>query len=230
MKYEAKNVGGIATSRPSGLPWTSITQTSAIARAYDACDSCHLITEAEWLTIAHNVVNVASNWSGGSVGSGYIYSGHNDNNPSSSLAASTSDSDGYYGTGNSSGNQRRTLTLSNGEVIWDLSGNVEEWTSGQISGGQPGASGWNYREWNSVEGTGSLSPNPFRSFGNSTANTWTRSKGIGSLYSNSDDTSLRGFRRGGYWSRGSFAGVFTLEVFRPPASPFTSIGFRVAHD
>ena len=36
---------------------------------------------AEWMTLAANVLSVPSNWSGGSVGSGYIYSGHNDNDP-----------------------------------------------------------------------------------------------------------------------------------------------------
>jgi len=31
MKYEAKYVGGVATSQTSGTPWVSITQTDAIA-------------------------------------------------------------------------------------------------------------------------------------------------------------------------------------------------------
>lgn len=83
------------------------------------------------MTIAADVLSVKYNWSGGEVGSGYIYSGHNDNAPANALAASTDDTDGYIGTGNSvaSGdNQRRTLYLSSGDVIWDLSGNVWEWT------------------------------------------------------------------------------------------------------
>src|SRR5690606_1541964 len=66
-KYEAKNVGGTATSQASGQPWTGISQTDAITTASVACTGCRLINEAEWLTIAHNVVNVASNWSGGTV-------------------------------------------------------------------------------------------------------------------------------------------------------------------
>src|SRR5665648_508893 len=133
MKYEAKNVSGVATSQATGTPWVSITQTTSLSTATAACSGCHLITEAEWMTLAQNVLSVASNWSSGSVGSGYIYSGHNDNSPANSLAADSNDNNGYSGTGNSSpSNQRRTLTLTNGEVIWDMAGNVDEWTSGTI--------------------------------------------------------------------------------------------------
>ena len=56
MKYEAKNVSGVATSQASGTPWVAISQTSAITTAAAACTGCHLITEGEWLTIAQNVL------------------------------------------------------------------------------------------------------------------------------------------------------------------------------
>lgn len=49
--------------------------------------------------------------------------------------------DPYSGTGNNSGQavgsgkeQKRTFTLSNGEVIWDFSGNVFEWTDWTLGG------------------------------------------------------------------------------------------------
>ena len=227
MKYEAKNVGGVATSQASGTPWVSISQTSAITTSSAACDGCHLISEAEYLTIAHNVLSVDSNWSSGTVGSGYIYSGHNDNS-AVPLAASSNDSDGYSGTGNTTpSNQRRTLTLTNGEVIWDIAGNVYEWTSGQTTGGQPGASGWSYHEWNAITGTGSLSPNPHPSYGTPAASNWTSGNGIGAIYSNANDTGLRGFLRGGGWSYGSNAGVLSLALDAPPSTA-SSPGFRVA--
>ena len=228
MKYEAKNVGGIATSQASGTPWVSISQTSAMTTSAAACSGCHLISEAEYLTIVHNVLSVDSNWSGGTVGSGYIYTGHNDNSPASALAAS-SDSDGYSGTGNvSPSNQRRTLTLTNGEVIWDLAGNVNDWTSGQTSGGQPGASGWAWREWNAIVGTGSLSPNPHPSYGTPAASNWTNGHGIGRIFSSSTEIGLRGFFRGGAWNYGSYAGVLTLYLDGSPSGTGSGIGFRVA--
>lgn len=232
-KYEAKNVGGTAVSTISGTPFVNITQPDAMAAAANACSGCHLITEAEWLTIAHNVLNVNSNWTGGSVGSGSLYIGHTDNSPASPLAASGNDNDGYFGTGNTNDTQRRTLTLSNGEVIWDLSGNVTEWTAGQTTGGQPGTTAhtsYGWRNWNTMEGTGTISPNPFPSFGTPAAVAWSNSaNGIGMVWSDSDDVALRGFLRGGSHTYGATTpGVFVLYLGYAPTQTFTNIGFRVA--
>ncbi len=237
MKYGAKNVGGVATSQAALTPWVSISQTTSITTAAAACTGCHLITEAEYLTIAQNVLGVASNWSTGTVGSGFIYSGHNDNVPANALDADTNDSNGYYGTGNTTGsNQRRTLTLSNGEVIWDMAGNVWEWTSGQTTGGQPGITGeatWAWKEWNATPmTTASFSPsgpNPFPSYGTPAASGWNAgTNGIGRLYSYVGDSALRGFFRGGTWGDGSYAGVLALNLNFAPGNAYSSVGFRVS--
>ncbi len=235
MKYEAKNAGGtVPVSQASGAPWVSINQTNAAAYSSNVvgCDGCHLITEAEWMTVAQNVLAVASNWSGGSVGSGYIYSGHNDNDPTNALAADSNDSNGYYGTGSASGNQSRTLTLTNGEVIWDFAGNVSEWTAGQTTGGQPGITGegaFAWKQWTAVTEPGSLPANPLpRSIGLSGSDTWNSSQGVGQLYSSVSDASLRGFRRGGRWSDGGQAGVLNLDLGSVPGSTNTAFGFRAS--
>ena len=237
MKYEAKNVSGVATSQASGTPWVSITQTSAISTATAACTGCHLMTEPEWMTLAANVLSVSSNWSGGSVGSGYIYSGHNDNSPANSLAASTDDTDGYNGTGNSSGNQRRTLTLTNGEVIWDMAGNVWEWTSQALTAsniGVSGDTGFSWREWNN----GSLSfgnlPSISRSgaiaavSGLASITSWNSSNGIGQVYSNYADNIVRALVRGGGYADGVRVGILTLGLHVTPSYASTGISFRVA--
>ncbi|MFZ3009917.1 MAG: type II secretion system protein [Candidatus Microsaccharimonas sp.] len=231
MKYEAKNVSGIATSTNLGLPWVSITQTSALTAATAACSGCHLITDAEWLTIAQNVLSINSNWSGGTVGSGYIYSGHTDNIPSSAIEASANDVDGYLNTGQTTGNQRRTLTLSNGEVIWDLSGNVNEWTQGTTTGNQPGNSGFTWREWNTnFISNGSLSPSSFPSYANAATTSWTgATNGIGQVYSSNTDNSLRGFIRSGSYGNGTaFVGIFTLILNAVPSYTSVGTGFRIA--
>ena len=233
MKYEAKWTDGaspgVPVSQAAGNPWVSISQTQAIVAAQNACAGCHLISEAEWLTIAQNVMSVGSNWSGGSVGSGSMFRGHTDNAPANSLAATSSDSDGYNGTGQTSGEQRRTLTLTNGEVIWDLAGNVWEWTSGTTEGGnQPGASGYAWRQWNALTVPGSLNPSPFPAYANPTVTGWTSSQNIGQIYSDSDQTSVRAFRRGGGWNNDSGAGVFTLNLGNTPSDSSPYVGFRVA--
>jgi prepilin-type N-terminal cleavage/methylation domain-containing protein len=234
MKYEAKNVGGVATSVASGTPWVSISQTSAISTATAACAGCHLITEAEWLTIAHDVLNVASNWSGGSVGSGYIYSGHNDATPGNSLEASTDDNDGYIGTGQSgTSSQRRTLTLSNGEVIWDLAGDVYEWTQGTMPANQqPGLVGevaFSWKDYNngSLIQDG-LSSAAFPAYGTPAASAWASAQGIGQLMSNYGDSTMRGMYRGGRWTTGGSAGIFNLVLDNIPSYTGVNIGFRVA--
>jgi prepilin-type N-terminal cleavage/methylation domain-containing protein len=229
MKYEAKNDGSNnAVSTAAGAPWVTISQTSAISTSTAACSGCHLITDTEWLTIAQNVLSVASNWSGGTVGAGYIYSGHNDNTPSNALVADANDTNGYSGETNTGGNQRRTLTLTNGQVIWDLAGNVWEWTSGTTTGNQPGAPGFAWRDWNTLTIPGSLSPNSSPSYGNSAAASWNSGQGIGRLYSASDDTSLRGLLRSDSWADYGNAGILATRLDIVPASTFNWIGFRVS--
>lgn len=227
-KYEAKNVGGVAASRAEGIPYVNITQEEAALAARNACSGCHLVTEGEWLTVAHNALNVASNWTGDSVGNGQLYLGHSDINPSAKLEASLDDNNGYFGTNNVAGNQRRTLRLNNGEVIWDLAGNVWEWTSGQVAGGKPGPSGLSWREWNAIEGTGSMDPSPFPSYATPAASAWTSSQNIGRVYTNSSDTTLRPIRRGGDLGTGDLSGLFGVYLNSSISSGGDTIGFRIA--
>lgn len=244
MKYEAKDVGGVATSQASGTPWVSVDQTNAITAA--TASGGHLVTEAEWMTIAADVLSVKYNWTGGDVGSGHIYQGHVNNNPASALAASTDDNDGLIGitggTGTTVGtNSQRTLFLSSGDTIWDFSGNVYEWTQQAIgtptlTTSQIGVSGdlaFTWREWN----LGSLSmgnfpansrPSALATVSLSGIASWDSSKGIGRVYANYADVNVRAFRRGGYWANTSSAGVLALDLSSSASSVPANIGFRVA--
>ncbi len=249
MKYEAKIQGQndgnqtysaafIPESRASGTPWVNISQTNAIAEAPTACTGCHLITEAEWMTIAQNVLNNPVNWRDNVVGTGssstnYIYSGHNDNAPANALAAST-DNDGYYGTGQTTGTQKRTLTLSNGEVIWDIAGNVYDWTNATIGANlQPGLSGevaYALKQWNNasllMNGLPALSQPS--STGIAGVTTWSSTQGIGQLSSNYGETGARAFLRGGLWNSGGNAGVLYLNLSGAPSYANAAFGFRVS--
>ncbi len=233
MKYEAKNVGNVATSQMAGTPWINLNRAEAITRSEGACSGCELITESQWMTIAHNIAHQDSNWTGGSVGSGLLIRGHTDNAPAGPLAAGV-DSNGYSGTGNSTSDspeQRRTFNLSNGEVIWDFSGNVWDRTLGQAEGGQPGGSSTSWREWNAVEGTGSLNPSPFPSFGMPASISWNSDdQGIGMVAGSYNEMALRAFLRGGSWNYGKTAGVFTLDMYTAPTHRTNAIGFRVTRE
>jgi formylglycine-generating enzyme required for sulfatase activity len=236
MKYEAKILGNdngnqtyssafVPDSRPAGTPWVNISQTNAITEATTACSGCHLITEAEWMTIAQNALSVPSNWSGGAVGNGCIFRGN----------VGTDDACGYNGSdpeGGTGRNTKASLTLTNSEVIWDLAGNVSEWTSGTSTNKQPGvtAGGYAWREYPSVTNLGSLpAPSIFpAATGLTGASSWTSANGIGKIYSNAGETVLRGFLRGGDWNDGVAAGVLALNLGNAPSGPGTNTGFRVS--
>ncbi|MBT9605753.1 MAG: hypothetical protein IV096_04095 [Microbacterium sp.] len=246
MKYEAKNDGnGNAVSTASGAPWASITQTAAIAAA--TASGGHLITEAEWMTIAADVLSVKYNWSGGEVGSGYIYQGHVNNNPASALAASVDDSDVLNGitggTGTAVGtNSARVLYLTSGDAIWDFPGNVYEWTQQAVGAptlttsqiGVSGDSAFTWREYT----------NPSLSLGNLPVGSrpstlaalpgltqvapWNSPKGVGQIYTHYAGGSARVFYRGGTWYSTTTAGVLAVALDGTTGAFTGNIGFRVA--
>ena len=144
MKYEAKNTGAFtrgdgtddfSISTAEGPPWTYIDRTDAITKCQTMGTGYDLISNNEWQSIARNIELVESNWSTGIVGDGGLNQGHSDRIPLEALAASGDDNKACEGTGQTCNSttwnsQRRTHTLSNGEVIWDIAGNVFEWVKG----------------------------------------------------------------------------------------------------
>ncbi|HMN11527.1 MAG TPA: hypothetical protein PKD55_04300 [Bellilinea sp.] len=221
--------GRTLVSSAQGYPLARINQTTSAAACEALGTGYHLITNNEWMTIARNIEKRASNWSTGAVGSGHLYRGHTDNNPANALEAG-SDSDGYTGTGNTSpSEQRRTHTLSNGEVIWDLSGNVWEWTNNTITEtNQPdsAASSWAWSQFSDLTSYGTLSYDQLAPSNPA----WTSSQSVGRIYhcSNCSSTTLRGSRRGGGWNNSSDAGVFTLYLNYSPSGTNSLLGLRCA--
>jgi len=133
-QYEMKNDGaGNAVVTAAGAPYivtraTASTKCTAIDAAY------RIPTSTEFNAAALNAYNNAANWSGSSVGSGYLYTGVTI--PWSNPISITNTSDPYNQTGYSSSDhweQARTLTLTNG-TIWDLGGNAWEWVSDTLLG------------------------------------------------------------------------------------------------
>ncbi len=146
----------IPESRAADMPWGNLT----LAEAKEACNKLnkpgipgefHLITNAEWMTVAYSIENETLNWSGNAVGVGHIPTGHSDGYCSGSpapagceagqtfLAADPTDSNPCFGTHNPNCIdklhndfwQKRIFILNNtlttNTQIWDMAGNMNSW-------------------------------------------------------------------------------------------------------
>ena len=216
MKYEARNVSGAPFSQPTNAPWNSVSQATAISECQSLGNGYRLINNDEWMTVAANVAGVASNWSAGSVGNGVLAQGHSDNNPSNACESDANDTNAWVDgscTGSSSGSfdQKRTLNLSNGELIWDLAGNLSEWTTYFNDSDKPTPTGgWN--EYSTpVVGTGTTPLSDIIPTSKSYWNTsWNSSEGIGE-YQAGTNGSGGALLRGGRFKFPKQVGVFTAD-------------------
>ncbi len=224
----------IPASSPAGSPWRRINPINASAE----CNSLNtggatnydLISNPEWMTIARNAEGEDANWETGTPGFGVMFRGHSDNSPSSALSAAA-DNDPYNGTGNdpsqamgSGKEQKRTLTLSNGEVIWDFSGNVWEWVdwSHTAAGFQEGpktcAASWTQLPNVSC---GDLSSSQYMP----SITNLDSSNGVGRFYGGSGGAA----HSGGDWSVGTLSGAFALNFSDSASNTRAYTGFRCVY-
>ena len=138
-KYEMRNVSDSAVSQETGSAWNTIGFTVAQAKCTNIGTGYHLMTNPERLAISRNIETVASNWTGNAVGSGTIVRGwsaselwgdaYSAGNAANSTAACLYLTGAGTSTCSSTGDasKRRTHDLSNGSVIWDFTGNLNEW-------------------------------------------------------------------------------------------------------
>ncbi len=229
-------------SAPDGYPIANISHTTA--KTYCNAIGAHLLTNDEWMTIARNAEQVGSNWTNNDVGSGALYSGHNDNGPATALPAGD-DNNGYYQTGQTTpSNQKRTWTLSNGSIVWDFPGNVYEHVQRSVDNlgdlvtaidlppCSDGVAGWGWCQfasggspyvssWTSDVAQDKVGPS-------NTA--WYSTQGMGQVYTykNGVDQATTVFLRGASWSTGSSAGAFSLYLAWGTGSTNFPVGFRCA--
>jgi len=127
-KYEMKGTAPAVPAAGAASDLYSWTQCrsgcQAIGEGYD------MIRESQWNRIAHDLLPQSKNWSGGAAGTGKLFNGISAGGygGAAAIASSTNDADGYLGAVGSNQFDRRTMVLSTGEVIWDLSGGRAEWT------------------------------------------------------------------------------------------------------
>lgn len=229
-KYEMKKDadGNTPLAIPAGNLWVSVTRDNARSACQGLGVNYDLISNEQWQAIVRDIAGVASNWSSGLVGNGALNNGHTDNAPNSQLNAVADDNDACNGTGQTCSAtvwdaQRRTHKLSNGNVIWDLGGNLGEWVTNdntvkyasdsfvsQMTAGDRKQIAYGAAT-NTICATPAVSP--YCGMG----------KG---LFSGGDTGSMS---RGGTYSIGTNSGIFTADTRDQPANYWTDTGFRCVY-
>lgn len=193
----SQDADGKAIVTPDGKPWVRIDYHEA----RKACENSGfaLITELQWLAIAYDAVNQDCNWTGGKIGDGDLFQGLRNDTVNEAQA-------GDYVPADSS--EQRWLTLSNGERICDMNGNIYQWVFDNVQGDKNGIVASDF-----AEDSPSITTPPYPN----------REKGMGDY--EVWDWSGRALFRGGCWYSESDAGVFVLSVGWPDSRD-DRVGFR----
>jgi hypothetical protein len=218
--------GVTAESVPEGKPWRYMN--AVVAR--DACRALgpefDLISNPEWMTIARDAEGVGANWSGGAPGAGRIVEGCTDGAPGTIAATAGDGRDPYVNTNNSAADapgsgweQRRTVVLSTGGVVWDLAGNVQEWIDWRPGGALDPAPACAGGELPAVTCAG-YAADDF----NSRAGTYDTTTGVG-LVIGGDGNAVRRSGQNGDRPPG-YAGIYALNMNRNVGDSFPATGFR----
>jgi len=183
---------------PKAAPWVCINYRTAV----QACKAAgyRLITELQWIAIAHDVANQACNWTGRVVGEGELFQGLRKWSVKAAQPGVHQPTDAT---------ERRWLTLSNGERIYDMNGNAFQWVFDDAQGD---AEGIVARPFDAASPSLQAPFPPMK-------------KGMG--WRPPAGANWFGFAllRGGYWGSGSDAGAFCLS-YDGPGYEGDDVGFR----
>lgn len=207
-------------STSSGFPIANITHSTA--KTYCQNIGGHLITNAEWMTIARNVEQVGANWWGQSYHSGSLDLG-NYGLSSSGLAM-----DGSLQFGSNRWwipIYNRDLLLLSGDTIKDFSGNVAEWVDGQCTLGS-GSGNYHNTSGALIDWPNSNLDDYERGVAGPSDPLWiSNSEGVGQYKGCS--TNGNAFLRGGHLNAGYDVGIYHLDLTNNTSSSSGSlIGFR----
>ncbi|MBC7860324.1 MAG: DUF4406 domain-containing protein [Burkholderiaceae bacterium] len=195
----AEGVDGIATVSADAAPWVKINYAEA-AKACAAAGG-KLITELQWLAIAHDIAGQDINWTGGKVGAGAVFQGLHLGNVDEAQPGEFISDDA---------NERRWHQLSNGERVFDFAGNAYSWVFDDVQGDELGLIAKPF-----AEDSPSITTAPFPSMKN----------GMGWRPRAGSDGSGNALVRGGFWNDGDYAGVFRLN-YDWPDHRYDVVGFR----
>ena len=194
----SKGADGKAVITEDGTPWVRISFEEAKAACADI--GGQLVTETQELAIRLNAAQQDCNWTKGKVGEGKLFRGLRKGNVSSAQPGTFQSPDAK---------ERRWLTLSNGEKVCDLNGNVFSWIYDDVQGNDKGLT--NTIKADSI----SLTTAPYPS----------QEKGMGWRPDGERNWSGDALVRGGCWRSNSNAGVFSL-INVSPGNRYDFVGFR----
>jgi len=183
--HTSKGLGDGLEINPDNTPWVRVNYDEARQASADA--GLSLITELQYLAIAYDISQQPENWTSGKVGEGEIFRGLHQGNVGSAQ-------DGHYES--TVETERRWHVLSNGERIYDFSGNVYSWVFDDVQGDENGIIAKPF-----AEDSPTVTTAPYAN----------RTHGIGDTSIGDGDWSGTALIRGGYWNSGDYAGVFRLS-------------------
>jgi formylglycine-generating enzyme required for sulfatase activity len=217
--------GNNVVSSAVGYPITSISQAESIEACESIGEGYHLITNDEWMTIARNIEAQAGNWTSGTVGNGSLFMGNNGGTCTVGTACYNGDNPEY--TVKTEADITAKLVLSNGNEIWDLSGNVAEWVDKTITRGNMPSLSTSWLEYTSVTDYGLLGRD---SYNFAVGKKYNSSNGVGKIYNyySKGSTEERVFLRGGSWLTGTTAGLLYLSLSYDSSTQTSNHGFRCA--
>lgn len=162
---------------------------------------CKLITELQYLAIAHDIAAQGINWTGGKVGEGSIHQGLH-------LGSVDEAQPGTYVSDEPS--ERRWHQLSNGARVYDFAGNAYSWVFDDVQGDERGLVAKAF-----AEDSPSIATAPHDRL----------TKGMGWRPRAGADWSGYALVRGGCWYGEDYAGVFRLDYGWPDYRG-GDVGFR----
>lgn len=197
--YCGQGPDGKATIDPTRKPWVNVNYREA--RQACAAAGGSLITELQWLAIAHDIATQGINWTGGKVGEGKVYMGLHKGSVDEAQPGTFVSADPE---------ERRWHQLSNGERIYDFAGNCFSLVFDDVQGDETGLT--------TIIEAGSIS--------STTAPFPARESGMGWRPDRVRDCFGGVIIRGGCWFSGVDAGVFYLYNAWPD-NRYSSVGFRI---
>ncbi len=236
----APGVNALAVSQKEGLPWVRISQSNALMACSHLGDKYGLISNPEWMTVAHELEAKDENWTGGFKGWGMLYKGHSDGLKLSGSPGTHSplegalDSDPYYLTGNNASEasgsgkeQKRTHVLKSSHILWDFSGNVWEWSNWELNEfltSGPTSCPGGASELKDVS-CAPLVDNDFLPLNPLNINPYDSSYGLGLFFGGSGGALMRG----GISSGGVNTGIFSIDLGYLSSQQSSVIGFRCVY-